>query len=79
MTGRDLILYILENGLENDPVFKDGGFIGFLTPTEVAAKMHVGVATIYAWMDMGFLEYADVNGVLYVPANFKIASKREQK
>lgn len=79
MTGRDLILYILENGLENDPVFKDGGFIGFLTPTEVATKMAVGVFTIYAWMDMGLLEYVEVNGVRYVPANFKIASKREQK
>jgi hypothetical protein len=44
MTGRDLIVYILQNNLENEPVFKDGKFIGFMTEGEAAEKFDVGVA-----------------------------------
>lgn len=47
MTGRDLIIYILANGLEDEEVFQDGKFIGFVTAGEAAAKLGVGVATIY--------------------------------
>ena len=39
MTGRELILYILENGLENEPVIKNGTFVGFMTVTQAAEKM----------------------------------------
>ena len=38
MTGRDLIIYILENNLENEPVYKDGRLLGFLTVTEAAVE-----------------------------------------
>ena len=31
MTGRDLIIYILENELEDKPVVLDGGFLDLLT------------------------------------------------
>lgn len=34
MTGRDLILYILMNNLEDEPVFEEGKFIGFVTDVE---------------------------------------------
>ena len=56
MTGRDLIVYILSNGLENNPVFKDGKFIGFISAGEAAAKLNVGVATICALVAQGKLE-----------------------
>lgn len=56
MTGRDLIIYILANNLENEPVFKDGKFIGFVTVEEAAVKMGVGVATLRAWIDRGQVE-----------------------
>ena len=45
VTGRDLILYILSNNLEDEEVFKDGKLIGFLTAWEAAEKMNVGIAT----------------------------------
>lgn len=48
MTGRDLIIYILSNNLEDEPVFKDGKWIGFLTVEEAAVKLGVGTPTIYA-------------------------------
>lgn len=69
MTGRDLILYILENHLEDEPVFKDGRFIGFITPTDAALKNNVGTATIHAWIHQGRLESEAVREGIYIPAN----------
>lgn len=39
MTGRDLILYILENHLEDEQVFEEGNLLGFITIIEAAEKM----------------------------------------
>lgn len=71
MTGRDLIVYILENGLENEPVIKDGKFIGFKTASEVAVSMDVGVATVEALLSMGRLQGETVKSGIYFPANIK--------
>jgi predicted transcriptional regulator len=71
MTGRDLIIYILENGLENEPIFKDGKIIGFITAGEAAAKMNVGVATICLWVCQKRLSGIMVGNMLYIPANAK--------
>lgn len=56
MNGRDLILYILSNHLEDEPVFKDGTFLGFMTIGEAAAKMNIGVATVRAMIVQGRLD-----------------------
>lgn len=71
MTGRDLIIYILANGLEDEPVFKDGKFIGFLRAEEVAVRMNVGMATVRTWVHQNKLQGFNINGNLYIPANFK--------
>lgn len=71
MTGRDLILYILANGLEDEPVFKNGKFIGFVTPMEVAVKAGVGSATVYAWMHQGRIPSEAVYEGIYIPANYQ--------
>ena len=49
MTGKELILYILQNNLENEVVIKDGVFVWLMNEEEAAAKFGVGVATIKAW------------------------------
>lgn len=72
MTGREFIIYILENGLEDEPLFKDGKFIGFLTIGEVAAQMDVGVATVTAWMMQGRLDYVRIGGMIYIPGNYSV-------
>ena len=69
MTGRDLILYILANGLEDEPVFENGRFIGFMTDEEAAVKMKVGVATIHIWVGLGQLKGLKIGDDLYIPAN----------
>lgn len=67
--GRDLILYILQNNLENKPVFEDGRLLGFMTIEEAAVKFDVGVATIRAWVDMGYFAVLNIVGTIYIPAN----------
>lgn len=63
MTGRELIIYILEHNLEDEPVFKDGKFVGFMTLDEAAAKMHVGRATVEAWVALGSMAIDSINVV----------------
>lgn len=70
MTGRDLILHILKNNLENEPVFEDGRFIGFVTIGEAAVKMNVGVSTIAAWISSGRIDCVLIGGTIYIPYNF---------
>ena len=71
MTGRDLILYILEHHLEDEPVFKNGQFIGFVTASEVAKNTDVGLATVWAWVKQGRLDSVCVTEGIYIPANYK--------
>lgn len=75
MTGRDLIVYILTNHLEDRPVFENGTFIGFITIEEAAQKMDVGVATIKALIQQEILPSISVGGFIYIPADFKIEAK----
>lgn len=70
MTGRDLIIYILTNHLEDEPVFKDGAILGFISVEETAAKLDVGAATIYAWIQLGKLPSVVIGNTIYIPANF---------
>lgn len=72
MTGRDLILYILENGLEDEDVFKDGKFIGLKTPVEVAEECEVGVSTVLAWAKLNMISRVDIGGAIFIPANYVV-------
>lgn len=67
MTGRDLIVYILQNNLEDTPVFEDGRFLGFITDEEAAIKYNVGIATIRLWIDMGLLKGIKICDKIYIP------------
>lgn len=72
MTGRELILYILRNGLEDEPVFEDGKFVGFLTVEEAAVKFGTGNATIQTYYLMGMLKGFVIGGELYIPATAEL-------
>lgn len=69
MTGRELIVYILQNGLEDQEVFENGKFVGFATAEEAAVKKNVGVATIRAWMKLGIVDGVTVKPGTYIPVN----------
>lgn len=69
MTGRELILYILENGLENEEVFNDGDFIGFMSIKEFAKRCGVGIETVRVWIYTGMIDAVQFNDKFYIPAN----------
>lgn len=79
MTGRDLILYILENKLEDEIVIKDGIFIWLMDEEEAAVKFGVGVAQIRAWYVTGILDGTKIGDRLYFLRNTKDPRKDDEK
>lgn len=69
MTGRDLIVFILTNHLEDADIFADGKIPGLLTMQEYAVKMNVGPETVHVWTMRGMLDYVVVYDRIYIPAN----------
>ena len=67
MTGRDLILYILANQLEDEQVVQDGKLIGFNTVDEQAVKLGVGSSTVEAMIQLGQLDYVVIGNTNYIP------------
>lgn len=67
MTGKELILYILQNNLEDVIVLQDGFFVGFMTEEEAAVKFGVGVANIRAWYYCDMLKGTRIGDSLYFP------------
>ena len=66
MTGRDYIIYILENHLEDEEFFKEGKIPGLLTYEEAAVKFAVGKETIIAWVKLGYLKSFKIYGRSYI-------------
>lgn len=71
MNGRELIIYILENGLENESIFKDGFFLGFISSDQAAALLGVGTATIEAWIALRVIDGYAVDDKVYILPNDK--------
>lgn len=69
MTGRDLIIHILANGLEDKPVFENGKILGFMTLDEAAVKFEVGAATIRVWVNEGMLYGIKIGEEILIPAD----------
>lgn len=75
MTGKELILYILENNLEDSEIFKDGKFLDFLTVSETAVKFNVGEATVRTWLDLRLLNGFKIGNVYYIPRTAEPSDK----
>ena len=73
MTGRDLIIYILENRLEDEELFKDGKLPGLMTYEEAAVKFDVGKETIIAWVKNRYLKAVTIYGNHYIPENAELS------
>ena len=80
MTGRELIMYILENRLEDEPVFQNGTFVGYVSDVKFAEMLGVGIATVRAWIMMGRIKDAIMIGDgMFVPAIYINTLKSEVK
>ena len=66
MTGRDLIIYILQNGLEDKDIFADGTFLDLMTAREAAAKFGVGVFTVLVWYHKGYIRGVKIGDSVYI-------------
>ena len=71
MTGRELIIYILENGLEDKKMFEKGKFLGFMNESEAAVKLDVGEATVRTWCEIGWLDHVKIENSYFIPINVK--------
>lgn len=78
MTGRELIIYILQNGLENEEVIKDGKFIGFKTMEEVAEELIVGAETVRVWCKLHMIEHVKVGDTYLIPGNYTNPLEKKQ-
>lgn len=79
MTGRELIVYILENGLEDEPIIKDGVFVGFMTRIGAAEKFDVGAATVQAWIKLNQLEVVKLDDIVMIPVDAKKPNTNETR
>lgn len=70
MTGRDLIIYILQNNLEDVKII-DYKVLGFMTVDEAAVKFGASSNTIKAWVGMKWLPSVTIGEIIYIPANAK--------
>ena len=71
MTGRELIIYILQNNLEDEEVFKNGNPFGFMNIWEAAKYFNVGIFTVKAWIDNKKISYINIGDEIYVQTNGK--------
>lgn len=82
MTGRELIIYILQNNLEDEIVLGDGFIAGFMTESEFAEKCSVGIETVRLWNQLGIVNGFNFNCALYfrkdTPDPLKGVSTNEQ-
>ena len=69
MTGKELMLYILQNNLEDAQVFENGTFLDFMTIGKAAVKYNVGIATVKNWVELGKLPSITIGTVIYIPKN----------
>lgn len=72
MTGRDMIIYIMQNHLEDDPLFKDGKLLCFTSASEFAKRKDVGVETVRLWVTLGYLDGMFIHDELFIPFNAEI-------
>ena len=66
MTGRDLIIYILKNHLEDQEVFEGGKILGLLSVGQAAEKFNVGEETVKCWFAIGQIDGVAIGKEIYI-------------
>lgn len=75
MTGRELIIYILENHLEEIDISKcfdeNVNDLGVVLIEDAAVDCGVGKATLITWCARDYLDFITINGKTYILKNKK--------
>ena len=73
MTGRELIVYILQHGLEDEPVIKDDQIAGYISIEDFAKRGIVGIETVKAWIKLEMLDSVQIGNKIFVPIDSALA------
>lgn len=76
MTGRELIIYISKNHLEDQEVFKDGTILGLLSVGQAAEKFNVGEETVKCWFAIGEIDGIAIGKEIYIFPDAKPERKK---
>ena len=79
MTGKELMLYILTNDLENEEVISNDKIVGLITDEEAAIKYGVGKGTIWAWHTLGKLKGFVIGNRLFIADDIVIPTQEARK
>lgn len=71
MTGKELVMYILENDLLDKEVVEDNKPIFLMTLEEASCKFDVGPMTIRVWVSENKIDYCTIGCNLYIYTNAK--------
>ena len=66
MTGRDLIILILNNHLEDTVVFEDLRSLGLYSIEEAAVKLHIGTESIKAQCSIDAIRHLKIGDETYI-------------
>ena len=72
MTGRDLIIYILKNNLEDKPVYENGQLLGFMTVEQAAVKLGWGVETVRTWIKINYIAHIKIGDEIFIPMDIEM-------
>lgn len=79
MTGKDLIMFILQNDLLDTEFFTNGRIPGLMTVEEAAVKFDTGTITVEVWFTHGDVRGIVIGGKLYIYENTKDPRKSVSK
>lgn len=66
MTGRDLIIYILDNDLKDVSIFDEKFFSGFISVEDAAKRLEAGTATVMALIRMNRIRAFETSDSIYI-------------
>lgn len=70
MTGRELIVFLLKNNLEDEEI---GDILSqwFMSEVEAAEKFNVGLSTIEAWFNHKQIDGIKIGSTIYISKSTK--------
>lgn len=66
MTGRELIIFILQNHLEDEVIFENDNMPGLITIEEAAVKWNAGEATVKTLFEIGRIKGTKIKEKIYI-------------